>query len=157
VRVLRSLSVLAVLVPGLLAVPVLTPAASAAPVPVPPVVQELDVAGVDETAAEQSAPSGVAGALVLGAGRRTVLLTDCSTRGRSRSSGSPGTTARRRRGPGMGAHPPPTAPGPAGRRSWGSPTSSPDRVSPDTGASSAAAPSPLWVGSADGVQAASTS
>ena len=75
-RVLRSLSVLGLLVPGLLAVPVLTPAASAAPAPVPPVVQELEVAGVDETAAQSSAPSGVTGALVLGAGRRTVLLTD---------------------------------------------------------------------------------
>ena len=75
-RLLRSLSVLGLLVPGLLAVPVLTLPAAASPVPVAPVVQELDVAGIDETAAESSAPSGVTGALVTGGDRRTVLLTD---------------------------------------------------------------------------------
>ncbi|MEX2289334.1 MAG: peptidoglycan recognition protein [Mycobacteriales bacterium] len=72
----RSLSLLTLLVPGLLAVPVLTPSATAAPTPVPPVVQELAVAGVHEAAAQSGAPSGVTGALVAGAHRRTVLLTD---------------------------------------------------------------------------------
>lgn len=75
-RLLRSLSVVAVLLPGLIAVPVLTPSASAAPTPVTPVVEELAVAGVDAEAAQSSSPSGVTGALVSGAGRRTVLLTD---------------------------------------------------------------------------------
>ena len=152
-RVLRSLSVLAVLVPGLLAVPVLTPAASAAPVPVPPVVQELAVAGVDEVAAQSSAPSGVTGALVSGAGRRTVLLTDLLD---TRPFALVGVTW--------------DASAPVGEvQAWvrtrtdgawsgwqsigGLADEQPDRVSPDTGPALRAGTSPLWVGSADGVQA----
>lgn len=152
-RVLRSLSVLAVLVPGLLAVPVLTPAASAAPVPVPPVVQELSVVGIDEAAAQQSAPSGVTGALVLGAGRRTVLLTDLLdtkpfsllgvTWDHDPAVGDVQAWARTRtEGTWSG---------------WqdlgGLADEQPDRVSPDTGASLRGGTSPFWVGSADGVQA----
>ncbi|MCW2681775.1 MAG: repeat protein [Frankiales bacterium] len=152
-RVARSLSVLAVLVPGLLAVPVLTPAASAAPVPVPPVVQELSVEGVDEAAAQQSAPSGVTGALVLGAGRRTVLLTDLLD---TRTFGLVGVTW---------DHSPAVGTVQAWVRtrtdgSWsgwqdlgGLADEQPDRVSPDTGAALRGGTSPLWVGSADGIQA----
>lgn len=152
-RVLRSLSVLAVLAPGLLAVPVLTPTALAAPVPVPPVVQELSVAGVDEDAAEQSAPSGVTGALVLGAGRRTVLLTDLLdtkpfdllgvTWDHSPTVGTVQAWARTRTdGTWSGWH-----------DLGGLADEQPDRVSPDTGSALRGGTSPLWVGSADGVQA----
>jgi len=77
---LRSLSALALLVPGLLAAPVLTTSAGAAPAPVAPVVRELAVGGVDPAAARsatapaQSGALRVAGALQAG-GRKTVLLT----------------------------------------------------------------------------------
>jgi hypothetical protein len=76
VRVLRSLSVLGLLVPGLLAVPALAPSASADPKPVAPVVQELPVAGVNggAAAAIQARP-GALGTLSTGGGR-TVVLTE---------------------------------------------------------------------------------
>ena len=152
-RVLRSLSVLAVLVPGLLAVPVLTPAAFAAPVPVPPVVQELSVDGVDEAAAQQSAPSGVTGALVLGAGRRTILLTDLLD---TRPFGLVGVTWDN--SPTVGTVQAWVRTRTDGTWSgWqdlgGLADEQPDRVSPDTGATLRGGTSPLWVGSADGVQA----
>ena len=71
-RVLRSLSVLALLVPGLLAAPVVGPAvtASAAPAPkaVAPVVSELKVSGVTGSHAAMSLPAP--------SGARTVLLTE---------------------------------------------------------------------------------
>ena len=152
-RVLRSLSVLGLLVPGLLAVPVLTPSASAAPVPVPPVVQELVVGGVDETAAEQSAPSGVTGALVSGAGRRTILLTELLD---TRSFSLVGVTWD-------------AAPAVGTVQAWvrtradgtwtgwqslgGTADEQPDAGTPDTGAALRGGTSPLWVGAADGVQA----
>jgi hypothetical protein len=153
VRVLRSLSVLGLLVPGLLAVPVLTPTASAAPAPVPPVVQELDVSGVDESAAESSAPSGVTGALVTGAGRRTVLLTDLLD---TRPFSLVGVTwddspevqevqawARTR-----------TAGTWSGWQSLGGlADEAPDLNTPDTAGLLRGGTSPLWVGEADGVQA----
>lgn len=151
-RVLRSLSVLGLLVPGLLAVPVLTPAASAAPTPVPPVVQELDVAGVDERAAQSSAPSGVTGALVLGAGRRTVLLTDLLD---TRTYALAGVTWE-------------ASPSVGSVQAWvrtrtdgvwsgwqdlgGLADEEPDAGTADDGAARVGT-SPLWVGSADGVQA----
>ncbi len=152
-RALRSLSVLAVLVPGLLAAPALVPAAYAAPAPVPPVVQELSVAGVDETAVEQSAPSGVTGALVLGAGRRTVLLTDLrDTRPFSLVGVTWDASAAvsnvqawvRTRTDGTWT---------GWQALGGSADEEPDRVSPDTGPSLRGGTSPLWVGLADGVQA----
>jgi hypothetical protein len=153
VRVLRSLSVLGLLVPGLLAVPVLTPTAAAAPAPVAPVVQELVVAGVDEAAAEQSAPSGVSGALVSGAGRRTVLLTDLLdtapyalvgvTWDASPAVGTVQAWVRTR-----------TDGSWSGWQSLGGlADEQPDTVSPDTGATLRGGTSPLWVGGADGVQA----
>ncbi|MCY7365483.1 MAG: hypothetical protein LH469_09280, partial [Frankiaceae bacterium] len=67
-RVLRSLSLLALLVPGLLATPALTTAAAAAPVPVAAGVQEISVRGVDRAAATSSA-------LRTASTTRTVLLT----------------------------------------------------------------------------------
>jgi predicted secreted protein len=153
VRALRSLSVLGLLVPGLLAVPVLTPSASAAPVPVPPVVQELVVGGVDEQAAQQSAPSGVTGALVSGAGRRTVLLTDLLD---TRPFGLVGVTWD-------------ASPAVGNVQAWvrtrsegtwtgwqalgGTADEQPDETSPDNGPTRRGGTSPLWVGSADGVQA----
>ncbi len=152
-RMLRSLSVLALLVPGLLAVPVLTPAASAAPVPVPPAVQELTVEGVDESAAQQSAPSGVTGALVLGAGRRTVLLTDLLD---TRPFGLVGVTWDD--SPTLGTVQAWVRTRTDGTWSgWqslgGLADEQPDRVSSDTGAGVRGGTSPLWVGTADGVQA----
>jgi hypothetical protein len=111
------------------------------------------VAGVDETAAQQSAPSGVSGALVLGPGRRTVLLTDLLD---TKPFGLVGVTWAS--SPAVGAV-----------QAWvrtrtdgtwtgwqalgGTADEQPDRVSPDTGPALRGGTSPLWVGSADGVQA----
>ena len=152
-RALRSLTVLGLLVPGLLAAPVLTPTASAAPAPVPPVVQELEVGGVDAAAAQQSAPSGVTGALVSGAGRRTVLLTDLLdtrpyalvgiTWADAPAVGDVQAWVRTR-----------TAGTWSGWQSLGGlADEEPDRGTPDTAGTLRGGTSPLWVGQADGVQA----
>ena len=154
-RLLRSLSVLSLLVPGLLAVPVLTPAALAqaeAP-PVAPIVQELAVSGVDAEAAQQSAPSGVTGALVLSATRRTVLLTDLldtqpfALAGVTWDAGpDTGVVQAWVRTRSEGAW-----------TGWqalgGQADEEPDAGTPDTAGPLRGGTSPLWVGSADGVQA----
>ena len=88
---------LSVLVPGLLLVPVLTPAsATPSAVPVAPVVAELPLTGVDPAAAAER--SALPKVLVGGTARRTVLLT--SRRPTSRF-GLLGVTWDRR--PGLGA------------------------------------------------------
>ena len=151
-RALRPL-LLTVLVPGLLAVPVLTASASAGePVAVPPRVQELGVSGVDATAARGSSPSGVTGALVDGDGRRTVLLTgELATRpfavvGVTWDADPAVTTVEsfvRTRVAGTWS-------------SWqvlgGRSDEEPDAGTPDTGATLRGGTAPLWVDDADGVQ-----
>ena len=152
-RVLRSLSVLGLLVPGLLAVPLLVPTASASATPVAPVVQELSVDGVDETAAESSAPSGVTGALVLGGDRRTVLLTDLLDTKPFAIVGvtwdpSPDVEEVeawvRTRTDGTWS---------GWQELGGIADEQPDAGTVDVGAAARGGTSPLWVGSADGVQA----
>ena len=151
-RPLRLL-LLTALAPGLLAVPALAGSSSAEePVAVAPQVQELDVRGVDATAAAGSSPPGVTGALVEGDGRRTVLLTgqlptepyavvgvtwdadpavtavEAFVRTRTAGTWSPWR--------------------PVGGRS----DEEPDAGTPDTGAALRGGTSPLWVDGADGVQ-----
>jgi hypothetical protein len=152
VRLLRSLPLIALLVPGLMAVPVLTPTASATAAPVPPVVQELDVTGVDPEAAQQSAPSGVKGALVLSASRRTVLLTDLLD---TRPFAMVGVTWDD--DPAVGTVQAWVRTRTAGTWSgWqdlgGTADEQPDPETPDTTAAVRGGTSPLWVGEADGVQ-----
>ena len=71
-----SLRLLLWLVPGLLALPVVTPAGAAGPAPVPvaPAVVQLSLEGVDRAAAAE--PAGTSPAVRLGGqARRRVLLT----------------------------------------------------------------------------------
>ena len=154
----RSLSALALLVPGLLAAPVLTTSAGAAPAPVAPVVRELAVGGVDPAAARSATAPAQAGALrVAGAlqagGRRTVLLTKEMS---AASFSLVGVT---------------WAPDPAVGvveafvrtredgtwSSWqplgGTGDEQPDLATPDTADAVRTGTSPLWVDEADGVQA----
>jgi len=144
VRVFRSLSVLAVLVPGLLTLPVVPASAAPTTRPVAPVVTELRLSGV----AGQLAPMSTGRS-----GARTVLLTGLrSTRPFSvvgvtwaahPSVGTVRASVRTRTG---------------GRWSgWqslgGAGDEQPDAGSADARRSRRGGTSPLWVGSADGVQA----
>ena len=151
-RVLRSLTVLALLVPGLLAAPALSAPAGASPTPVAPVVQDVAVDGVDPQAAQSDTPSGVTGALVGGSDRRTVLLTDLLD---VRPFSLVGVTWEA--DPAVGE-----------LESWvrtrtdgtwsawqplgGTGDEQPDAGTTDTAAASRSGTSPLWVGPSDGVQ-----
>jgi hypothetical protein len=155
VRTLRSLSLLAVLVPGLLAAPALDAARAqeAAPVAVSPEVQELSVSGVDRAAAQTGSPSGVTGALVSGDSRDTVLLTGLLD---AQPFSVVGVTW---------DHDPALGVVEAFVRtrtdgSWsgwqalgGAADEEPDEGTPDTTTSRRGGTSPLWVDRADGVQA----
>ena len=78
-----SAALLSLLVPGLLLVPVLTPASAApAPVPVRAAVAELPVSGVDPAAAAEAPGTALPAVRLGGSARRTVLLTTRRTTGR---------------------------------------------------------------------------
>jgi hypothetical protein len=139
---------LSVLVPGLLLVPVLTPA-SAAPVAVPvaPAVAELPLAGVDPVAAAER--TALPSVKVGGTARRTVLLTTRRPTGRF---GLLGVTWDR--APGVGAVEAWARTRSAGAWSdWRLLGGAADEE-PEAGeaAGSRAGTTPLWVGHADGVQ-----
>lgn len=144
-RVLRSLSLLALL-PGLLATPALATAAAAAPVPVAAGVQEISVRGVDRAASTSSA-------LRTASLSRTVLLTGRLdthhfamvgvTWAHNPSVGSVAAAVRTRRDGRWSAWTP----------LGGTADEQPDVASVDTGRGLRGGTSPLWVGAADGVQA----
>ena len=143
-----SAALLSLLVPGLLLLPVITPASAApAAVPVPPAVAELAVSGVDAAAAAErtALPAVKTG----GSARRTVLLT---TRRPTSRFGLLGVTWDRRAGLG-------TVEAWARTRSSGAWSDwrllgGAGDEEPEAGeaAGSRAGTAPLWVGHADGVQ-----
>ena len=145
-RVLRSLSLLALLVPGLLTTPALATAAAAAPVPVAAGVQEISVRGVDRTASTGAA-------LRTASTTRTVLLTGelgthpfalvGVTWAHDPRVGSVAAAVRTRTD---GTWSPWTPLG-------GTADEQPDLAGVDTGRALRGGTSPLWVGAADGVQA----
>ena len=143
-----SAALLSLLVPGLLLVPVLTPA-SATPVavPVPAAVAELPLTGVDPAAAAE--PTALPAVKVGGTARRTVLLT---TRRPTRGFGLLGVTWDRPAALG-------TVEAWARTRSGGAWSdwrllggAADEEAEAGEAARSRAGTAPLWVGHADGVQ-----
>jgi len=140
--------VLSVLVPGLLLVPVITPA-SAAPVPVAPGVVELALSGVDAAASAEPSGSGAPSLMRAAGTRRTVLLT---TRRATADYGMVGVTW-------DGSRPVGQVEAWVRTRSSGSwsdwtPLGGASDEEPDAAEArgTRAGTAPLWVGQADGVQ-----
>jgi hypothetical protein len=141
-------ALLALLIPGLLLVPVLTPASAApAAVPVAPAVAELPLTGVDPAAADER--TALPAVKVGGTARRTVLLT---TRRPTSRFGLLGVTWDRAAGLGPVEAWARTRSGGAWS-DWRLLGGAADEE-PEVGeaAGSRAGTSPLWVGHADGVQ-----
>ena len=148
VRRPSSALLLSVLVPGLLLVPVMTPA-FAAPVPIAPGVVELPLTGVDAAAAAEPAGTVRASVRRAGTGRRTVVLT---TRRATADYGMVGVTWDGDRP--VGALEAWVRTRGEGRWSdWtllgGAADEEPDA---DEARGTRAGTAPLWVGEADGVQ-----